>query len=245
MTGALKHMYGVLSMADGHSDIRHYTKSGLQCGKMWSMVRAPDLNILDCIWVSFDSLLGYPPETTSRTNVLAAGMDPVAIDYYASKNVLLPLGGASSRDHDPDSSGGLKAHLEGARDFINANGGIGGQTSNSGDENIEVISATAPGGSPDPGGGGSGDGGSGGGGGGCFVATAAYGSRMAEEVEVLKIFRDRYLRNNLLGRTFIHVYYAIGPKLADFVGVSPLRKQIARLLLLPLVKICKSFAERT
>jgi uncharacterized protein (DUF362 family) len=141
VTGVLKHTYGILSMADGHSGIRHYNESGTQCGKMWSLVRIPDLNILDCIWVSHESLRGYPPETTQRTNTLLAGIDPVALDFYASKHVLLPLGGKYENQHDPDSYSGLINHLGGALNFINANGGIGGEDVHMGDENIEVISS--------------------------------------------------------------------------------------------------------
>jgi len=140
ITGVLKHSYGILSMADGYSNIRHYSNSGMQCGKMWSLVRAPDLNILDCIWVSHEALCGYPPEATYRSNILLAGIDPVALDYYASKHVLLPLGGSRAQEHDPESFSGLSNHLIGARDFINANGGIGGKPSQLGDNNIEVIS---------------------------------------------------------------------------------------------------------
>jgi len=143
ITGVLKHSYGILSMADGYSPIRHYSESGTQCGKMWSLVRIPDLNILDCIWVSHESLCGYPPGTTYRTNILLAGTDPVALDYYASKHILFPLGGSKAYEHDPDSFPGLINHLTGARDFINDHGGIRGEPTRLGDDNIEVISTSA------------------------------------------------------------------------------------------------------
>jgi hypothetical protein len=74
-------------MDDGSIGIRHYSESGTQCGKMWELVKAPDLNILDCIWVSPDSLAGYPASTTYRANTLVAGIDPVALDYYGSKHI--------------------------------------------------------------------------------------------------------------------------------------------------------------
>jgi uncharacterized protein (DUF362 family) len=110
---------------------------------MWSMVRAPDLNILDCIWVSHEALRGYPEETTHRANVLLAGMDPVALDYYASKHVLLPVGGNQAHMHNPDSFPGLINHLGGAQAFINANGGIAGLPAVQGDENIIVETRSA------------------------------------------------------------------------------------------------------
>ena len=72
MTGALKIVYGTLSMKDGTSAKRHYLDLGSQCAKMWTQVRVPDLNILDCIWVSYGSMtvgnarvsgcIGYPPD---------------------------------------------------------------------------------------------------------------------------------------------------------------------------------------
>ncbi len=145
ITGVLKHSYGILSMADGSIGIRHYAESGTQCGKMWSLVRVPDLNILDCIWVSYESLCGYPPATTCRVNTLLAGFDPVALDYYASKHVLLPIGGSRAQEHDPDYFPGLQNHLLGAQDIINAGGGIQGKPTQVGDDNIEVISASGGG----------------------------------------------------------------------------------------------------
>lgn len=144
ITGVLKHSYGILSMTDGSYSIRHYSQSGTQCGKMWSLVRIPDLNIVDCIWVSYqDHHRGYPPWTTNRANLLLAGVDPVALDYYGSKHILYPLGGNRAQYHNPDSYSGLINHLTGARDFINANGGIGGEPTRLGDNNIEVIARSA------------------------------------------------------------------------------------------------------
>jgi hypothetical protein len=143
ITGVLKHTYGILSMSDGYSGIRHYSESGTQCGKMWGLVKIPDLNILDCIWVSPESLRGYPPQTTYRADTLLAGLDPVALDYYASKHILYPLGGSYAHEHNPDSFAGLINHLSGARDSINAYGGIGGEDVRLGDENIDVHVADA------------------------------------------------------------------------------------------------------
>ncbi len=143
VTGSLKHVYGILSMSDGYSNIRHYNQSGIQCGKMIQLVRVPDLNIIDCIWVSHESLRGYPPATTYRTNKLVAGIDPVALDYYASKHILYPLGGSLVSEHDPDTFNGLINHLAGAMNYINSNGGIGGNPVQTGDDNIYVHTVNA------------------------------------------------------------------------------------------------------
>ena len=71
------------------------------------------------------------------------GLDPVALDYHASKHVLLPLGGSYAAQHDPDSFSGLVGMLTGAQGFINANGGIAGAPTRLGDANIDVVSRIA------------------------------------------------------------------------------------------------------
>jgi hypothetical protein len=52
---------------------------------------------------------------------------------------------------------------------------------------------------------------------GCFLATVAYGSRTAEQVEALKGFRDNTLVENSVGRAFIKSYYKVSPPLADYI----------------------------
>lgn len=153
MTGALKIVYGTLSMSDGTSARRHYQDLGSQCARMWTEVRVPDLNILDCIWVSYGSMtaggrrvsgcVGYPPSITSRQNVLLAGHDPLAIDYHASKHIMLPLGGENAAAHDPDNNSRLVSVYSDAQAEINRAGGIRGHRVQTGDNNIQLITADA------------------------------------------------------------------------------------------------------
>ena len=121
ITASLKHVYGIVSMADGQSGFRHYSGLGETCGKMIVSVRTPVLNIIDAIWVSFASLAGYPGSTTHRANQIVASQDPVALDYWASKYVLYPI--SNSPRHLPTFSG-VDAWLTAARDAINARGGL-------------------------------------------------------------------------------------------------------------------------
>jgi len=125
ITGALKVFYGILSMADGGSNQRHYSKLGEHCGNMIADVRAPTLSILDCTWVSSGSLAGYPAETTKRLDQLLAGLDPVALDYWASKHLLYPID--NNIEHNPDEFDVLHGNLAQACEVINSAGGINGR----------------------------------------------------------------------------------------------------------------------
>ena len=73
----------------------------------------------------------------------------------------------------------------------------------------------------------------------CFVATAAYGSFLANEVANLRSFRDGYLRQSVLGELFVESYYSIGPAFAAAIDpVEPLR-EAARAGLGPIVDVVK------
>jgi hypothetical protein len=73
----------------------------------------------------------------------------------------------------------------------------------------------------------------------CFVATAAYGTPLAEEIGALRRLRDRQLANNLFGRAFVAAYYRLGPALADVVREHASLRAAARALLAPLVALAR------
>ncbi|RKY34901.1 MAG: hypothetical protein DRP78_05990, partial [Candidatus Omnitrophota bacterium] len=76
-------------------------------------------------------------------------------------------------------------------------------------------------------------------GGSCFIATAAYGTAMAEEVKILSRFRDKHLLTNYCGKTFVNVYYKYSPSIADYIRQKESLKTIVRIMLKTLVNITK------
>jgi hypothetical protein len=76
----------------------------------------------------------------------------------------------------------------------------------------------------------------------CFVATAAYGSRMASDVELLRHFRDAMLESSVLGELAVETYYTFGPPVAGVVGESEFLRALARDVIAPLVARVKSLA---
>jgi len=69
----------------------------------------------------------------------------------------------------------------------------------------------------------------------CFIATAAYGTSMAEEIEILREFRDEYLLTNPVGRDLVEFYYRVSPPMAEFITEHPSLKPIVRAGLVPAV----------
>jgi hypothetical protein len=76
----------------------------------------------------------------------------------------------------------------------------------------------------------------------CFVATAAYGSIMANDVEMLRHFRDAMLKNTVMGELFVETYYTFGPAVAGVVGESDLLRATARAVLAPIVSAVRRLA---
>ncbi len=75
-----------------------------------------------------------------------------------------------------------------------------------------------------------------GGGGYCFIATAAYGSYDAHEVQRLRLFRDRVLKPYVWGQRFVAWYYAHSPRMAAWIASSPVAKRTAQIALWPVVQ---------
>jgi alpha-tubulin suppressor-like RCC1 family protein len=71
--------------------------------------------------------------------------------------------------------------------------------------------------------------------GGCFIATAAYGTPLAEEIQILRECRDEYLLTNPLGQALVDFYYRVSPPIAELITEHPGLKPIVRAGLLPAV----------
>jgi len=69
----------------------------------------------------------------------------------------------------------------------------------------------------------------------CFIATAAFGSPMAPQVEILRNFRGAYLMKSKTGRTLVRWYYKNSPAWARAIEKRPNVKAFVRVALTPLV----------
>jgi hypothetical protein len=77
----------------------------------------------------------------------------------------------------------------------------------------------------------------------CFIATAAYGSIMANDVDALRGFRDRVLEASALGELAVETYYTFGPPVAQVVGSSEILRATARATLGPAVHLARSWRQ--
>ena len=95
VTGAMKSYMGIPSNhLTGLS--AHNTVNRGSMGTLMINTRFPVLNILDMVWITPSNGpgnsggLGSSYNAAVEKNMLAASTDPVALDYWASKNVLIP-----------------------------------------------------------------------------------------------------------------------------------------------------------
>jgi hypothetical protein len=76
---------------------------------------------------------------------------------------------------------------------------------------------------------------------GCFIATAAYGTPTAEQIDVLREFRDTVLLKSTLGSQFVDFYYRFSPPVADFIASNELLRTLVRELLVdPIVRVVEA-----
>ena len=79
----------------------------------------------------------------------------------------------------------------------------------------------------------------GGGGGPCFIATAAYGTPMAADIDTLRAVRDTFLLNSAVGTAFVDAYYHVSPAIADVVAKYPVVAAAVRIVLVPVIWAAK------
>ncbi len=76
-------------------------------------------------------------------------------------------------------------------------------------------------------------------GGGCLIATAAFGSEMAPQVQFLRELRDNTVLQTESGISFMtgfnQFYYSFSPAIADYERENPAFKEVVKLTLTPLL----------
>ena len=76
-------------------------------------------------------------------------------------------------------------------------------------------------------------------GGGCLIATAAYGSEMAPQVQFLREIRDNKVMSTTSGVSFMtgfnQLYYSFSPTIADLERENPVFKEIVKIGITPML----------
>lgn len=77
----------------------------------------------------------------------------------------------------------------------------------------------------------------------CFIATAAFGSYLQDEVQILRDFRDNYLLTNSLGTQFVKVYYELSPPIAELIVQQDAARLFVRAILSVIIFVFQYFSE--
>ena len=72
---------------------------------------------------------------------------------------------------------------------------------------------------------------------GCFIATAAYGTTFAYEIDTLRSFRDDFLLQHKLGGCLVEIYYCLSPPIANVISKSEALKFLVRAMLKPIITL--------
>lgn len=73
----------------------------------------------------------------------------------------------------------------------------------------------------------------------CFIATAAYGTPYAQEIYILRRWRDNTLNRNLFGKIFVKFYYTVSPPIADYIRNKKILKKSVRSIIDVFIKLLR------
>lgn len=62
----------------------------------------------------------------------------------------------------------------------------------------------------------------------CFIVTAAYGTKTAIEIDILRSFRDEFLADHSLGRSFVEFYYRNSSPIAEYIAKRPVIRYLVK-----------------
>jgi uncharacterized protein (DUF362 family) len=114
ITGTIKNYMGVTDLScgdwgkepEGYHNVHacggryfRHAKAG-PLGYFMKHIKRADLNIITAEWVGWGDRTNVSKATRCRT--ILAGADPVALDYYGAKHLILPLS-KNKKHHDPDA----------------------------------------------------------------------------------------------------------------------------------------------
>jgi hypothetical protein len=66
----------------------------------------------------------------------------------------------------------------------------------------------------------------------CFIATAAYGTSTAKQLDVLRDFRADELLKSAVGSRLVDLYYQVSPPMADFISEDTFVRTLVRELMI-------------
>jgi len=90
VTGAVKNYMGTPS--DFLTSHRAHLSTGTGgMGTQMAFTRMPVLNIMDMIWIGPERGPANPHYRAEQMNLIAASLDPVALDWWTTRNVLMPV----------------------------------------------------------------------------------------------------------------------------------------------------------
>jgi len=73
----------------------------------------------------------------------------------------------------------------------------------------------------------------------CLIASAAYGSELAPQIQILREFRDRTVMVTFVGTQFMRVfnafYYSFSPAVAGATVANPMLASLVRMLIRPMI----------